>query len=256
VLARPPGATYLGRVICQRLVLVGDAHLGRGSPEAEHAFLDFLDAVPALGDGLLITGDLFEFWFSYRRAIPREGVRVIAALAQLRRHLPILMVGGNHDRWGGSFWERDLQVEYSAHEARFQAGGHPAYVVHGDGITETHWSARVLHRILRHDVTVGLYGLLHPDLGIWLVDGLSTWLGDRERTEAEVIASATRQAEWARARLAAEPGLGLLVMGHTHRAAAIEVAPGQLYVNPGAWFDGYRYALVQDGQASLLQFTR
>lgn len=254
-LAPPSGATYLGPVHCQRLVLVGDAHLGRGSIEAEHAFLAFLDAVPTLGDGLLVTGDLFEFWFTYHRTIPRQGTRVMAALSQLRRRVPIVMLGGNHDRWGGNFWQEQLDIEFAPHEARLEVGGHPALAVHGDGITETHWTARVLHQVLRHDATVALYGALHPDLGMWLVDRLSGHLGDRERTVAEVDRSARRQEEWARARLASEPSLGLLIMGHTHRAAAVSAAAGQLYVNPGAWFDGYRYALVHDGQASLQQFT-
>lgn len=254
-LAPPSGGTYLGPVICQRLVLVGDAHLGRGSPEAEHAFLAFLDAVPQLGDGLVVTGDLFEFWFTYRRTIPRQGTRVMAALAQLRRRLPILMVGGNHDRWGGSFWQDQLDIEFSPHEARLQVGGHPALVLHGDGITESHWSARVLHQILRHDATVALYGALHPDLGIWLVERLSGYLGDRERTALEVDRSAEHQEAWARARLVAEPSLGLLVMGHTHRAVATPIAPGQLYLNPGAWFDGYRYATFGAGGAALQQFS-
>jgi UDP-2,3-diacylglucosamine hydrolase len=242
-------------VICQRLVLVGDAHLGRGSPEAEQALLAFLDAVPTLGDGLVVTGDLFEFWFTYHRAVPRQGARVMAALAQLRRRMPILMVGGNHDRWGGNFWQDQLDIEFSAHEARLEVGGQPALVVHGDGITETHWSARVLHQVLRHNATVALYGAVHPDLGIWLVDRLSGFLGDRERTAPEIDASARRQEEWARARFAAEPSLGLIVMGHTHRAAAVTVAPRQLYLNPGAWFDGFRYALVHEGRASLQQFA-
>jgi UDP-2,3-diacylglucosamine hydrolase len=242
-------------VHCQRLVLVGDAHLGRGSPEAEHAFLAFLDAVPALGDGLVVTGDLFEFWFTYHRTIPRQGTRVMAALAQLRRRMPILMIGGNHDRWGGSFWQEQLDIEFAPHEARLTVGGRPALAIHGDGITETHWTAHVLHQILRHDATVALYRAVHPDLGMWLVDRLSGFLGDRERTVAEVDGSSRRQQEWARSRLASEPALSLVIMGHTHRAAAVNVAPGQLYVNPGAWFDGYRYALVHDGQASLLQFT-
>lgn len=253
-LAPPSGAPYLGPVNCQRLVLVGDAHLGRGSPEAEQAFLAFLEAVPTLGDGLVVTGDLFEFWFSYHRAIPRQGVLVMAALAQLRRRLPIVMVGGNHDRWGGRFWREQLDIEFSPHEARFEAGGRPALVVHGDGITETHWSARVLHRILRHDATVALYAAVHPDLGLWLVDRLSGYLGDRERSVAEVERSAQRQEAWARARFTLEPSLGLVVMGHTHHAAATAIAPGQLYLNPGAWCDGYRYAVVQDGEASLLEF--
>lgn len=240
---------------CQRLVLAGDAHLGRGSSQAEEAFLAFLDAVPGLGDGLVVTGDLFEFWFAYGRAVPRRGARVAGALAHLRRTLPVLLAGGNHDRWGGSFWREQLNIEFAPAEGRFELNGRPGLVVHGDGITETHWSATVLQRILRHDATIALYRAIHPDLGLWMVDHLSGWLGDRERTPEEIAASAARQEAWARARLAAEPSLHLLVMGHTHRPAVVVVEPGRLYVNPGAWFDGYRYALVADGKATLAQFS-
>jgi len=241
-------------VQCQRVVLVGDAHLGRGSPEAEAAFLAFLDTVPTLGDGLVITGDLFEFFFAYGRAVPRQGTRIVAALAALRRRLPILMIGGNHDRWGGTFWQADLAIEFAPMEGRFELSGRRAAVIHGDGITETHWSARVLHRLLRHDSVVTLYRALHPDLGLWLVDRLSGYLGDRERTPAEVAASAARQESWARQRLIEDPTLSLLAMGHTHRAVAIETEPGRRYVNPGAWFDGYRYAVVDETGARLERF--
>jgi UDP-2,3-diacylglucosamine hydrolase len=245
----------LARVDCQRLVLVGDAHLGRSSQDAERAFLAFLDTVPTLGDGLVITGDLFEFWFAYARAVPRRGARVVAALGHLARAMPILMVGGNHDRWGGNFWREELGIEFAPSEARFVLNGQPAMVVHGDGITETHWSARVLHRLLRHQATIALYGAIHPDLGMWLVDRLSGYLGDRERTPAEIAASAARQEAWARTRLAAEPALGLLAMGHTHSPAAVEMAPGRRYVNPGAWYDGYRFATVTSGGVTLSRFS-
>lgn len=240
---------------CQRLVLVGDAHLGRGSSQAEAAFLAFLDTVPRLGDGLVVTGDLFEFWFAYGRAVPRRGTRVVGALAHLRRTIPILLAGGNHDRWGGSFWREELDVEFAPAEGSFELNGRPGRVIHGDGITETHWSATVLQQVLRHDATIALYRAIHPDLGLWLVDRLSGWLGDRERTPEEIAASAARQEAWARARLKAEPSLHLLAMGHTHHPTVVEVEPGRLYVNPGAWFDGYRYATISDGKATLAQFS-
>lgn len=238
----------------QRLVVVGDAHIGRESPDTTAAFVAFLDTVPSLGDGLLVTGDLFEFWFAYDRVVPRHGITALAALAQVARRVPVLMLGGNHDRYAGTFWERELGIRFAPHEARFTLDGHPALALHGDGLTDTHWSARVLHRILRHDMTVALYRTMHPDLGMWLVDRLSGYLGDRERTEAEVQGGVARQAAWAEQRLSAEPGLRLVVMGHTHRAATRTSATGGLYLNPGAWFDGYRYAVVADGAATLHQF--
>lgn len=240
---------------CQRLVLVGDAHLGRESADTERSFLAFLDAVPTLGDGLLLTGDIFEFWFAYGRVIPRHGVRVMAALAGLARRMPVVMVGGNHDRWAGDFWMSELGIPFSPGELSFTVAGRPALAVHGDGITETHWSARFLHRLLRHRGTVAAYRALHPDLGMWLVDRLSGYLGDRPRSPVEVEASASRQEAWARARLESEPSLGLVAMGHTHRAAVVEVAQGRFYINPGAWFDGGRYAILADDRVALAQFT-
>jgi UDP-2,3-diacylglucosamine hydrolase len=241
-------------VLCQRLVLVGDAHLGRGSPEAERAFLAFLDTVPDLGDGLVVTGDLFEFWFSYHRAVPRRNLAVVAGLAALRRRIPILMVGGNHDRWGGQFWQDDLGIEFAATEGRFELAGKPAAVIHGDGITESHWTGRLLHGITRHRATISLFRAIHPDLGMWLVDRLSGLLGDRPRTEEEIAGAARHQTDWALGRLEANPTLSLLAMGHTHRAAVSHSAGGGRYLNPGAWFDGYRYAVVADGQVELKQF--
>ncbi len=71
-----------------RLVIVQDAHLGPDSPEREEAFLAFLEAVPTLGDCLLVNGDLFEFWAEYRRVVPRTGFHVVAELARLRKADP------------------------------------------------------------------------------------------------------------------------------------------------------------------------
>ncbi|MEO8634918.1 MAG: metallophosphoesterase [Gemmatimonadales bacterium] len=239
---------------CQRLIIVGDAHLGRGTRVTIDAFIAFLDTVPNLGDGLLITGDLFEFWFSYARVVPRRGLTVVAALAHLQRRLPILLAGGNHDRWGGTFWRNDLDIEFAPAEGRFTMGDRSGLVVHGDGLVEGHWSGSLLQRITRHPATVALFGSLHPDAGLWLVDRLSGVLGDRARTESEIIDGASRQRTWARARMTREPELALLAMGHSHQPALEEVAPGRFYVNPGAWFDGYRYAIVADGIPSLAQF--
>lgn len=244
---------YLPRVDCQRLVLVGDAHLGRRAASSDDSLLAFLDAVPTLGDGLVVTGDLFEFWFAYHRAIPRANIRIVAALAGLRRRVPIVMVGGNHDRWAGDFW-RELEIEFQPRAARFTLGGRPALALHGDGITESDWSARTLHRLTSNAGTIALFRAIHPDLGFWLVDRLSKVLGDRTRDPEALAAAANRQRIWALEQLAEDPSLGLVAMGHTHHAAVAEVATGRLYVNPGPWFDGQRYAVVGDGRATLASF--
>jgi len=241
-------------VLGHQLVIVADAHLGAVPAAIENALLEFLHEVPSLGDCLLVNGDLFDFWFSYRRAIPRAGFRVASALLELRRRIPIAMTGGNHDRWGDSFWEREANIRFGAEGLRFRLGRRRAFAVHGDGLTEQHWSARLLYRVTRNPVTIGLFRSIPPDLGFWLVDRMSGRLADTTRESALVDRASEAQRGWAEDRLRREPDLDLLVMGHTHRARMTEPEPGRRYVNPGAWFEGFRYAVATEQEVSLRQY--
>ena len=247
--------SIFGAVLGRTLVIMSDAHLGVAPTEAEEALLEFFDAVPTLGDCLLINGDLFDFWFTYSRVIPRRGFHVAAALARLRRRLPIVMVGGNHDRWDRDFWERDLGLSFSPHRATFTIGTRTVAAVHGDGLAEPRWQARLIHRLIQHPVTAAVYRYIHPDFGLRLVDLLSPVLGDHTINETKLRLAAARQREWAQRLLSVEARIGLLVMGHTHRAVLEEPAIGRQYLNPGAWFDGFRYAIATETGAELRAFA-
>lgn len=238
----------------QQLVILSDAHLGAVPVSVEETLLRFLDAVPDLGDGLLLNGDLFGFWFAYRQAIPRSGLRVLARIAALARKLPVLMTGGNHDRWGGSFWEPEFGIRFGTRELRFELGGRSALALHGDGLAEPSWRTALKHRLVSHPVVSLGFRLLPADLGFRLA-GL--WNGPLERTDRAVrleSRAAALQRAWAEGRLRQEPDLALLVMGHTHRAVSLEPEPGRRYLNPGAWLDGHRYAVATPASVELRQY--
>jgi UDP-2,3-diacylglucosamine pyrophosphatase LpxH len=95
---------------------------------------------------------------------------------------------------------------------------------------------------------------MHPDLGFRLVDLLSPSLGDHTRDEATLARAADRQRAWAERLLADDPSLGLVIMGHTHRAVVSEPQQGRQYLNPGAWFDGFAYAIATESGAELGSF--
>ncbi len=246
---------YLCRVLGTTVVTVADAHLGAVSPEVTSAFLRFLAEVPSYGDALLINGDLFDFWFCYRHVMPRHGFHVAAALAELRRRVPIAIVGGNHDRWGDDFWERDLGALYHPRELRFRIGNRETLAIHGDGLTDTRRSARILNTILGSDAALAAFRLLHPDLAHRLVLGMQPMLGENDTGSATRAKAFAQQEAWARTRLERDPTIGLVIMAHTHHAAATSLAPGRDYLNPGAWFDGFRFAVATDSGTELRNFT-
>ncbi len=238
-----------------RLLVVADAHLGAAPRSDEEALLDFLEQVPRAGDALLLAGDLFDYWFSYKRLIPRRNFRVAAALAHLTRRVPVWMIGGNHDRWGDSFWERDAGIRFDPHQLELEATGRTVLAIHGDGLHEERPGAKWMHQLTSMPAVIATYRLLPPDLGFWLADKMGHNLSFGDAHPEVVAAAATRQTAWAREALRARPALGAIVMGHTHHPAAHEVDPGRWYVNPGAWLDGHRYATLTPDGATLQQFS-
>jgi len=238
-----------------RLVIVADAHLGAAPVGDEEAFLRFLDTVPRPGDTLLLVGDIFDYWFSYRRVIPRRNFRVAAALTTLARRLPVAMVGGNHDRWGDTFWDVDAGVRFDPHRLRLPGPGGDALMIHGDGLHEERPGASWMHRATSSPTVIALYRLLPPDLGFWIADKMGHNLGYAETHPEAVQAAADRQRRWATATLERERDLRAVIMGHTHREALLEVAPGRWYLNPGAWLDGWRYATLDRSGAALHRFS-
>lgn len=231
-----------------RVVVAGDSHLGPHNRADEPSFHEFLDAVPDLGDRLILMGDLFEFWFGYRRAIPRDSFRTVAHIARVvERGVPVEMFGGNHDRWAGgrdSFWGHDLGIPFHTDGADLELAGRKAWVHHGDGLAEASTSSRIMHRVTRNPITIALFRAIHPDFGFKLTDKLATVLSESNKTAEAMDASAAKQEQFARLVLDRRPELGLVLLAHTHRQRLVEHGPGRYYLNAGQWMNERQYAVV------------
>lgn len=226
-------------------VIFGDAHLGHAPESARDTLHAFLAWLPSLTRHAIINGDLFEFWFAYRKVVPRAAFSTLHALRSLHdRGVRLTIVGGNHDRWGGDFWETEMGAVYQPREAIVDVDGLRCLIRHGDGVADPAPTSRLLQRLVHHPWTARTFRWIHPDLGLGLVERLARRLPGKHESNDRYERSAAAQLTYARTYLEEHPAVDLLVMGHTHRPALEQVAPRRWYVNPGAWMDGYRYAVV------------
>lgn len=229
-------------------LIVSDIHLGAVPASTERAFRDFLASAATRASGLLINGDLFDFWFEYRSVIPRVHYRVLGALRDLvEAGVPVSFVGGNHDAWGGSFLRDEIGLELLPDRVETVIGGLRTLVVHGDGVGAGDRGYRVLRRFIRHPVIVRSFRALHPDWGSWIAGRVSTT--EEKAAGADAARSRAGQIrEWAVETLRARPDLQLIVAGHAHYPEVVEVEPGRIYANAGDWIHNFSYlALPGDG---------
>jgi UDP-2,3-diacylglucosamine hydrolase len=101
-------------------------------------------------------------------------------------------------------------------------------------------------------VTRWAFRWLHPDLGARVARRVSATDHRADGPQEHDRDRAAALEAWAVGKLAAEPRLELVVLGHTHIPALREVAPGRWYLNAGDWVYHHSYAVLEPGEAPRL----
>lgn len=225
---------------------ISDAHIGAGLTDAEPKLGRFLDSIRGRADSLYVLGDLFEFWFEYRRAIPKRGFRILCQLAELRRSgTGLFYLKGNHDFWFKDFLKRELGTE-AADELDVMIDGRRVYLAHGDAL-DRGVVPRLFRGMTRSRLNGMFYSFVHPDLGI----GLAQQVALKSRGLGAKLYLTEAMARFARGKLQA--GFDIVIMGHSHVPEQRQF-DGGTYVNIGDWTSNFTYGLIADGSPSLCTF--
>lgn len=234
-----------------RALFISDCHLGAGSEsedrDRERRLLSFLEHEAAASSALFILGDLFDFWFEYRHAVPRHHFRTLTALRRLVEHgVSVTFVGGNHDFWAGSFLEREVGCRVHHEPVETEVLGRRLFLAHGDGLASGDRGYKALRALLRQPWAIAGYRWLHPDLGIPLaraVSRLSRRHRDETRFDPTPLVERVARPRYAR-------GVDGVVMGHYHHPTHLRF-DGADFVILGDWIENDTFAALEDGSFHL-----
>jgi UDP-2,3-diacylglucosamine hydrolase len=227
---------------------MSDTHLGFAPGDVERDVVAFFRHVARQGGSLVVNGDLFEFWFEWASVIPRHGFRALAALADVvDAGVPVLMIAGNHDCWGGDVLRNDVGVDYRFGPWVGEVGGWRTLLEHGDGLRpQEDKRYRFIRPVLRSPLAIRFFRRLHPDFATRVATGSSQASRSYSaKDEGRGLREAAIRAE------RADPSLELLVFGHSHVATVERLPGGAAYGNAGSWLDAPTFLHVTTERVAL-----
>lgn len=241
------------------IFFASDFHLGAPnselSREREKKIVRWLDSIQEEAGMIFLVGDIFDFWFEYRHAIPKGYVRFLGKLAELRdAGIPIIFFSGNHDMWMFDYFPQELDIPIYRNPQSWLINGTSFLVGHGDGLGPGDHVYKVIKKVFRNPLSQWLFARLHPNFGI----GLASSLSRRSRSmkdgkEDEYLGDEEWLVQYCHT-IEKKTHYDYYIFGHRHLPLDVRLNAQSRYINTGDWIKFFTYACFDGKNLELKTF--
>ncbi|MEI2740523.1 MAG: UDP-2,3-diacylglucosamine diphosphatase [Chitinophagaceae bacterium] len=243
----------------KKIYFLSDFHLGApdhvSSLEREKLLVQFLDEIKNDAGEIFLVGDMFDFWYEYRKVVPKGYVRLLGKLGELTDSgIIIHFFVGNHDMWMRDYFLKELKIPVYFKPEEFERNGKKLFIGHGDGLGPGDHGYKRLKKLFRNPLSKWLFGIFPPIMGI----SLANYLSRRSRAaglEEEVFLGEDK--EWLLIyckEVLRKKKIDFFVFGHRHLAIDYRLNESSRYINLGDWMLYYTYAVFDGAKMELKSY--
>lgn len=243
----------------KNIYFASDFHLG--SPTQDISFkrelkiIKWLDSIKEDCHTLFLVGDIFDFWYEYKRAIPKGFVRFQAKITELTdAGIPVYFFTGNHDMWMFGYLEKELGVKIIREEIELNTKNHSFLVGHGDGLGPRDYAYKFFRTFFRNRFCQWLFGRFHPNLGIGIATNWSNKSRKKGNKQPEVYQG---NDEWILQHCKEQELIkhhDFYIYGHRHLVIDTLISETARYVNLGEWYSSCNYGIYDGNHFALTKF--
>lgn len=245
----------------KKIYFLSDFHLGAPNAEVslirEKKIVQFLDEIKKDAEQIFIVGDLFDFWYEYKKVVPRGYTRILGKLAELTDSgIAIHFFVGNHDMWMNDYFQKELNILVYFEPKTFEFNNKKFMIGHGDGLGPGDAGYKFIKKIFRNKICQSLFGLLPPYIGMGIAHYFSNKSRSREDSNIEVFLG--EENEWLLTyskEVLQKEHVHYFIFGHRHLPIDFSLNENSRYVNLGEWINYNSYA-VFDGNDLELKYYK
>jgi UDP-2,3-diacylglucosamine hydrolase len=236
----------------KKIYFISDVHLGapalNDNAEREKLFAQWLTEVRNDAAAIFLMGDIFDFWFEYKKVVPRGFTRVLGKLAEITDEgIPVHFFTGNHDIWVFDYLPKETGMIIHRENFETEIAGKKFYLAHGDGLDETDKGYLLLKKIFTSPLLQWLFARIHPNFAF----GLAHRWSKNSRLSKKISGPEFNAEEEGMYRFAMrmleEKPVDYFVFGHRHRMADLTMKNESRFILLGDWIKTFSYG-VFDGE--------
>jgi len=236
-------------------LFISDIHLGLQSKDLENRkerlLVKFLNFAQTNCSELFIVGDLFDYWFEYKRVYQKGFFRTLTAIQDLTDHgIKVHYLIGNHDFMHQNFFKDEIGALMYENPISITLNNKKFFIGHGDGMVKNDLGYKILKVILRNKVIQKFYSWIHPDIGVSIAS--STSKSSRDYTSQKDYGEEDGLFEAAKMKI--DEGYDYVLLGHLHRRCFLNYKNG-VYINLGSWLDAPCYGKFENNKFEIVDWN-
>ena len=250
----------------KKAYFASDFHLGAPDPATsrarESAIVRWLESVRPDARVIFLVGDVFDFWFEYRRAVPKGFVRLLGKLAELADEgIALVFFTGNHDMWMSDYFTRELGATVHRAPVRYffadaEGNERKLLVGHGDGLGPGDHFYKGLKKVFQNPLARWSFRQLHPDVGLRLAHAWSkrSRISNLKKGEEKFKGEAQEWLFQYCREMEKKYPHDYYIFGHRHLPLDMEVSDTSRYLNLGEWVSQRTYGVFDGREVRLMVF--
>ena len=244
----------------KKAYFASDLHLGLYPQEKsalrEKVFVQWLDSIKNDVGALFLAGDMFDFWYEYRKVTARGFVRFLGKLCELTDNgIPVYYFTGNHDVWVFDYLPSEIGVKVFYNPIEVNINGHTFIVGHGDGLGPGDSGYKFLRKVFYNKFLQFLFSRMHPNFAYALGH---TWSKHSRLSKGvyEPFYGIDKEYQilFAKGYLR-QKHADFFVFGHRHVPMDIRLSEKSRLINLGEWIVNNTYAVFDGEKMDLLSFN-
>ena len=245
----------------KKVYFASDNHLGaptlKDSLPREKKFVAWLDSIKKDAAAIYLMGDLFDFWFEYKKVVPKGFTRTLGKLAELSdAGVKITYFVGNHDLWMNGYFEEELNIPVFHNPQQVTINKTSFFIGHGDGLGPGDKGFKRMKKVFTNPLSKWFFRWLHPDLGVRLGQYMS--VSNKMISGEEDAKFLGEEKEWlvqyCKRKLESKH-YDYFIFGHRHLPLNINLNDKSTYLNLGDWISYFTYAVFDGEKLELKKLT-
>jgi len=240
-----------------KIYFASDFHLGapnsEQSLERERLIISWLNEIKTDAAEIYLVGDIFDFWYEWKSAVPRGFVRILGKLAEIcDSGIPVHFFTGNHDLWTFGYLEEEIGMKVYRNPIQVSLQGKSCYIGHGDGLGPGDRKYKALKKVFTSNICQWLFSRLHPNASF----GMANYFSSKSRItnkEKDAIFDGEEN-EWLvdySKEILKKTHHDYFIFGHRHLPLDIRLSNTSKYINLGEWVNYNSYGVLENGLLEL-----